>query len=821
MMQYALKRCGVAVALLGVMLCHSARGQERPGIGYFYPPCGAPGQTVELQIGGYDTPVDTQFFVRDGKAKLDILGPPGEMIFPGPPHYMGPRAVNNKKPFPIPREIPARLKIPSDARPGVIRLQAANANGASGFAEFLVTAGPAPILEENCQLLHVPASGEIGQRELAVRQLPPLPLHLCGRIQKKEETDRFRFIATTTGLLTCRLPRHSFGTAWNPVLKIEDASGRVVADAADTEGVGLATTFAAIAGEHYRITLFDLDYRGDRSMVYALSLAHAPHVVAAMPAMLERGKTQSVTFIGYGVATGKPLLESTERQVTPPASMENDRHVYSLETPFGIAAPYALGLSDLAEGVEPDNSPAATPLDLPGAVTGRLATFDEEDVYTFTAEKNDSWSFTLSAAAIGSPLDVSLKILDSNDKAVGSNDDVRGSTDAALAFRATAPGEYRVVVSDLSGSSGRLDSLYRLSAIQPVYDFEIVPPDFAESYVGDPAFEVPANGRVKAGQIGVLAINFERLGVFNEPIQVFVTDLPPGVTAPEEVIVGERKKQAHIPLTCDAAIASFAGVAQIRAVGTTKDGERLEETAEVLIAPVMKPRAVVRPLYPDAGRTVHRGATYPAPLVLTRLEDYTGAVELQMASRPDRVRQGIIGPEVIVAPDVEELKYPLFLPEWVQTDRTSRIVINTVIDLPDGQGNVRQLINRMDRRITMNVEGAFLKLSATQASVVLKNGQATIPLEILRSPKLQGPVRIRLAGNVDYLAPPSEQTQVTGPFIAEPLEMPPTAATGELQISTNGESLAPGDHELTIEAYGVKDGLLVVSQTKVIIETPR
>jgi hypothetical protein len=209
------------------------------------------------------------------------------------------------------------------------------------------------------------------------------------------------------------------------------------------------------------------------------------------------------------------------------------------------------------------------------------------------------------------------------------------------------------------------------------------------------------------------------------------------------------------------------------------------DTARLLVAPVMKPRALVAPLYRDAGRTVHRGATYAAPVVLERLEGFEGEVTLQLASRPDRIRQGIRGDDIVVPPDQTSAEFPLFLPEWVQTDRTSRIILNTLVKVPDPQGNLRYLLNKMDKRITMNVEGALLKITADRTELPAREGDTVkIPLSVSRSPKLAGPAKLEIVDPPawsDLTAPltlSADQTKAT-----LQLECPPLPASGEQRIT--------------------------------------
>ena len=120
-------------AVFALCVCWSAPvialAQQRPEMGYVFPPGGRAGTTVHVRLGGYDFTPDTQFFVLDERVKLQVLGPPSEMLFLPPPYWFGPKASN--KAFSVPREVSARFVLPKDMPVGVVHWQAANANGAS------------------------------------------------------------------------------------------------------------------------------------------------------------------------------------------------------------------------------------------------------------------------------------------------------------------------------------------------------------------------------------------------------------------------------------------------------------------------------------------------------------------------------------------------------------------------------------------------------------------------------------------------------------------------------------------------------------------
>jgi hypothetical protein len=97
-----------------------------------------------------------------------------------------------------------------------------------------------------------------------------------------------------------------------------------------------------------------------------------------------------------------------------------------------------------------------------------------------------------------------------------------------------------------------------------------------------------------------------------------------------------------------------------------------------------------------------RGTTFPAPVLIERNEGFTGDIVLEMAARQGRHRQGIRGPELSVQPGIDRILYPVFLPEWLETTRTSRMVVNGVSQVADPQGRVRYLSSKLKTRPVRN-----------------------------------------------------------------------------------------------------------------------
>ena len=761
----------------------TASAQLAPGIGYMFPPGGQAGETVEVVLGGYDWTPDMQVFAHDSRVKLEILAPPGPVIVTEPPYWFGKKA--RRGPFLLPREMRAKLVIPSDLKPGVYRWQVANANGASATGRFAVGRQP-----------HM---AEPDQRGKLV-ELPSVPVTVSGQIKHIEEVDRYRFQVEKSGPVTVTTLARELDSPLNAVLEVRDDTGRMIADGADTAGDDTTLTFAGQAGQSYTLSVYDLDFRGNRSFVYQVSIEAGPRIVATIPAAGLKGETRSVEFVGYGLTDDGTSLESVKRDVAFPAAGDATFD-YEFKTDRGEVATAKLGVSEFAQRCENDGS--AQPMTLPLSVTGVLDERYGEDSFKLSGVKGDAWSIDLEARRIGSPLDVALAIFDATGKELKRTDDVAGTTDASLEFQVPADGEYRISVSDSSGRSGNRAAVYRLQVRTPDDGFDFVTPELISAPIGKPA---------------TFNLKVTRTGGFTAPIKITVAGLPEGVGVPADLLVPEKAAALSIAFTVPETTAAAASLITIHGVSVPVEGEANPQTLTFTSDPILFATTITPPFAVDAEGKDDvtkwpRGTTFPSPVLIERNEGFNGEVVLEMTSRQGRHRQGITGPELLVPPGVARILYPIFLPEWLETTRTSRLSLNGVAKIPDGKGNIRYSLVRQKTRMGFLPVGALLKLAADETELLLEPGKPlAIPLTISRNAELTEPALIELLpgddGNVGFSASSmiikSEQSQF------EFLVTPP---------AREGDSWS--ERTVTIRATVQKDGHLpTVSQASVIVLAP-
>ena len=272
---------------------------------------------------------------------------------------------------------------------------------------------------------------------------------------------------------------------------------------------------------------------------------------------------------------------------------------------------------------------------------------------------------------------MSLAVLGPDGKEIVRNDDLPETTDAGLDFTVPADGTYQIVVSDTSGKSGSRAAMYHLVVRQPAADFALQLPVQRIS--------VPIGGKFD------LAVKAMRTGSFKGPIALTVKGLPAGVSVPAHLVIPADKSDFVVSLQAakdagtTAAIVTLEGTATLGTAPATRIAQTRvplsltprhpdeNQLPELLLAVTLTPRFKGHPVDQDTGRKVHRGSTFPADVIIERLDGFQGEIVLKMAAQQSYQVQGISGGDVVVPPGVTQTIYPCFMPEWLETTRTSRM----------------------------------------------------------------------------------------------------------------------------------------------------
>ncbi|MBH55819.1 MAG: hypothetical protein CMJ82_01380 [Planctomycetaceae bacterium] len=428
--------------------------------------------------------------------------------------------------------------------------------------------------------------------------------------------------------------------------------------------------------------------------------------------------------------------------------------------------------------------------------------------HSFQLQGGKSYRIDARSQALGSDLDLQLELLDSEGKSLAKNDDVNASTtDASLVYKAMEDSTIQAVVTGYS--VGGTDHRYEISIKE-------LTPGFTLSTTQ--AFKADLGGKL------TIPVTIAAVAGFKEDVTLSAESLPAGVTMSGDAPVlkgGSGKVNLVLDVSPDAATTAQP----IKIFGQSADNPETgipaqrvpvlaplsgnlasrdpssEQTDALMVALTMPAPFELNLIDRNRQRVVSRGTTYPAPFILNRNDGYTGIVRLVMASRQSRHRMGITGPTLEVPAGQREVFYPCFMPEWLTTDRTTRMVVYAYGEVVDPKGNVRHIGKNADARITMIMEGALLKLGHSAEEITISPGDSVeIPLNILRSNKLQTNVTL------DLELPDSLKDLIQ----CESVVLAPNQQQHALLVTTKPDPRLRGTIPVTLRATTLQDGKWLV-----------
>ena len=510
------------------------------------------------------------------------------------------------------------------------------------------------------------------------------------------------------------------------------------------------------------------------------------------------GRDLSVSFLGKAGETYDLAIHDID--------YAGDRSsVYRIELATG-PPDVAIPLSDIPETIAPEGTSdiplPAPPIAVRGAFTG-----DERSRSVLVDLPAGSWRVSAKSTSASHPLDLDLAILAPDGRELLFADDAAGSVDPVATVAVATAGAHRIVVGGRAlGSSAFGPAAWRL----------VIEPD-SESFQPGPALAtqlaVPLGGTAK------LTIPIVRTGGFAGVVGIGFRGLPDGVTAAEGAIAAGAA-EGTVELACGADAGTTARLATLVLSGTTSAGRPLTHEKPLAVAVTMKPRVRIVPDGLDDVRKVHRGTTFRGPLTIHRLEGFEGEVRLHPTAKQQRHRQGMDGEEIVVPAGATHGEYPVFVPEWMETTRTSRFIVNAAVEVTDPRGAKRTLLERQELRLGMLPEGAIMKLSGP-AEIRLKRGAtAAIVLELVRGAEFRtaafaGPVRLELVRQSLPRAWREGNLVTLEPVVIENDVAEHVQAT--LTVKLADDPRIAGEGPITIRATALEEGRWpVVSEATVV-----
>lgn len=297
-------------------------------------------------------------------------------------------------------------------------------------------------------------------------------------------------------------------------------------------------------------------FAGGSTFRYRLTVSVNSFANHAIPSVVSaEGKTQ-VRLTGWNLS--EPLQKPFELTGTAQQFVHAE---------LGNVVPLSVFNGSVFSANEPCDKSKPIEVTLPCAISGVVDEPGDEDVFRFTAKKNEKLVFRVESRSLGMPLDPTVTLYDSSGVKIAENDDsTRNEFDATLAATMRADGDYLVGVRDLYDDGGWRFH-YRLFIEQPLPSVSMSSAAHSFVLALDKPLEIP--------------VTIGRANGFAEELEVSIEGLPEGVSC--ESVKSEAKGDSSkavklIVKNADAATAAaFSGA--IRIVGKFGDGRRVEAQA--------------------------------------------------------------------------------------------------------------------------------------------------------------------------------------------------------------------------------------------------
>jgi hypothetical protein len=771
-------RCSAAVAFLlaGAGLLRA----EPPVASYIFPAGGQRGKTVSVRVGG--------LFLHKS-CGFEMLGPGVEAT--GLLHRMETRWLEGPLlPLPdsqqaedYPKDMAGRIIIRPDAEPGVRYWRLWTAQGATPAMKFQV--GELPEVQED----------EIDGDPVPVEV--KLPVTINGRIFPREDVDVWSFQAGKGQTIFCEVHAARLGSPLDAHLEVHGPGGGLIAES-DGSAPDPSVRFTAPQAGTYQVRIRDIRMRGGQAYVYRLTITADPHVDRVYPLGGRRGEKVRLELAGQGLPAG-PV------EVALPADGPRE-YVHRLTVGGKQTNAFLLDLDDLPEALEaePNDAPGQVKaVSVPAVCNGRIQTPGDVDCWAWTARKGEAYELDLRAARLGSPLDGVLTVLDGAGKELARAESPGpAQPDPVLRFQAPADGTFFVRVQDRFASRGGPAFTYRLRIDRPGR------PDFRLRLEKDAV-------TVNRGGLAKLKVTAERLGAFAGPITLAAEGLPRGVTfTPLTLPAG----QAAVDLAFKAGPGAAVGPSRLTLRGTAAvNGKSVTRTAGLAVPRGMPALETVllgvglpTPFKIKGQFELHlvpRGTVYERRYKVER-GGYAGPITVSLADRQARHLQGVTGPTVVVPAGATEFSYPVRLPPWMETGRTSRTCVMGVGVIKDQDGREHEVSFSsvaQNEQVVAVIEPGPLGVEAERPTVVAAPGKAVaLVVKVARGRSVKGPVRVELVVPAHVRGVAADAVMVAAD--RERATLPIRFAPGPL---------GPFNMPLTVRATLTDRGLPVVAETKV------
>ncbi|BDC49642.1 hypothetical protein F183_A19580 [Bryobacterales bacterium F-183] len=468
------------------------------------------------------------------------------------------------------REVSFLVEPKADAAPGTYALRLQGKDGISNVLLFTLGIFPETSEEES-------EPGRPTNSNDTVESAQPLqsaPLVVNGKLNGPER-DVYRVSGKLGERRVFEVEARRCGSALDPVIRILDAAGNLLARSEDAPGIGLDARidFTFPKEGNYYVEVHDARYSTQEQNFYRLKMGSYAYAEDLFPLGGKRGSKVDVSLTGPRLA--KPVTIAAD------TSAGSNAQLQWVNVPDSAALPLPFALSDYPELIEP-----AVAVAIPSVVNGRLSKAGEVDSYKLAVKPGAALMLEMQARELGTSKIIGLITV--KDPATGkelarAGDEpvVEGlfgaqsltARDPFLRFRVPdGVQQVAVTVEDLARRGGPGYG-YRLIAREQTEDFTAA--------IGNPYVNIPRGGTAR------IIVTVDRRGV-DGPIQFTIPNLPQGLTMAGGLIPAEGDRSSGgskvfsrrgvITLTADANL-RFDGELEVWAEGKTSDGHPLKRRA--------------------------------------------------------------------------------------------------------------------------------------------------------------------------------------------------------------------------------------------------
>ncbi|TWT40715.1 Chromosome partition protein Smc [Thalassoglobus neptunius] len=422
----------------------------------------------------------------------------------------------------------------------------------------------------------------------------PMNCVVDGRLDGANDVDWFRFQGSALQRVILSCATASIDSQTEPVLAVYDATGRHRLKWKQASGSGDCTfAFDVPADGEYLLRLHDITFRNGPNFYYRLHIHDGPQIEFALPPYLTAGSTAPVQIFGYNLS-GSQLtdqmvdgsrLESVTVDVSAPEhalqlSVENriaplasgtDGFTYRFTSNDRVSNPITFGLTPLPATLETEPNQEGTSAQLvnaPVVIGGQFSAPGDSDAFRFSAKAGDVWyleAISERLQTLGDPLLIVNRITSNPDgtesvQRITAQDDTgtnllantfeTQSDDPVFRLEVGEDGLYEAVVRDRYWETRGNPRLRYALSIRKQY------PDVRVIAVPD----APTAGQTwpvslrKGDQFPVSLLLFRSDG-FNDPVEVFATNLPEGLSC-RDVTIGQGQTSGTIVIEANENTAS-------------------------------------------------------------------------------------------------------------------------------------------------------------------------------------------------------------------------------------------------------------------------